>query len=189
MKKLIVCDIDGTISDCRHRQHLAAQGAWDEFHLTMHEDAVIETTVEIIDELLCSDEIHLIFMTGRPDEYRETTEKWLLDICQYGLGEHYSALLMRPNNDFRRDFELKQSLFFDHISDLTTPTGQIVHEAFREEIGDFDEAVSELEFAEALKINEDWLKRKVLFLDDRDKVVAMWRDKGYTCWQVAEGAF
>ena len=35
---IVICDIDGTISNCHHRQHLAAQKDWDAFHDLMSED-------------------------------------------------------------------------------------------------------------------------------------------------------
>lgn len=50
-----------------------------------------------------------------------------------------------------------------------------------------DDAVVKREWAEAMPV-EDWA-RLVATFDDRDRVVAMWRSMGKTCYQVAPGNF
>lgn len=149
---LIVCDIDGTISDCRHRQHLAAAGDWEAFHAVLHLDPPHPVVCMTLN-LLLRQRAKLIFLTGRPEEYRQETIDWLRHDADMHLGEEYLDLLMRPKGDYRRDVDVKLDLLLQC-----------------EEIQKCD-------------------KGNILILDDRDAVVAMWRDNGYTCFQTAQGAF
>lgn len=160
-QKLIICDLDGTLADCRHRQHLAAAGDWDGFHALMHKDPPVAATLQFLTEATFTLNWGLVFLTGRPEIFRSTTVKWLQDVCQLDE-DMYLDLLMRPKDDWTSDVKLKPELLRDSIE----------HGA----IGDWLEEDQEAQ-------------ETLLFLEDRDKVVAMWRDLGYTCWQVAEGAF
>lgn len=158
---LIICDIDGTIADCRHRQHLA--GDWDAFHETMMQDDLYEMVFEVIMSLMQDTGAELIFLTGRPERFRAETTTWLEERCALFEDDDYIALLMRPKDDFRPDVEMKPAVLKDWIDNIDP---------------DLD-----------VRMTMDLLKERALFLDDRDKVVAMWRDMGYTCFQTAEGAF
>jgi hydroxymethylpyrimidine pyrophosphatase-like HAD family hydrolase len=44
-------------------------------------------------------------------------------------------------------------------------------------------------FAEWLGDNPGYYQHEILFLEDRDRVVEMWRNAGYQCWQVQPGDF
>jgi len=78
------------------------------------------------------------------------------------LMEHGALLdcvLMRPDHDFRPDHELKIEML----------------EAWHEQTsGDDPWPVQD---------------RVAFILDDREKVVEVWRDAGYNCWQVRPGNF
>jgi len=103
--KYVVFDIDGTISDCSHRIQYAHSKQWDEFHQRCLEDPVI---VAIADLLLEMDRISsVILLTGRSNKYRYLTDQWLV---RAGLYEHHDILLMRPDNDWRPDHEMKIAL-------------------------------------------------------------------------------
>ena len=84
-------------------------------------------------------------MSGRPDNYREATEKWLAD--NHIVYEH---LYMRAAGDNREDSIVKCELFHKYVQP-------------------------------AYNIS--------VVLDDRNRVVAMWRKLGLTVLQVAEGGF
>ncbi len=151
--KYIFCDIDGTLSNCRHRQHLAHVD-WDAFHIHLRSDTVIPPVLDFLRTYIAAG-TKVVFITGRPERFRAQTMEWLAKECQLYLIDDYEAILMRPELEYRSDVKFKPELLQDWRTD-----------------NDVD-----------LNPNE------VLFLDDRDVVVAMWRDLGYYCWQPAQGAF
>lgn len=87
----------------------------------------------------------IIVTSGRDEEFREVTERWL-----ESAGVIYRDLVMRPRGDTRRDDVVKRELFWEHIAPRYAVYG---------------------------------------VLDDRDRVVEMWRSLGLTCLQVAPGDF
>lgn len=150
----IVCDLDGTLFDVRHRQHLAQGGAWDEFHSAMEADTprpVVLAFLKAMSDL----GNRIIFLTGRPETYRARTELQLKEKCHLWRNDDYIDLLMRAKDQYGSDTVIKESLL--------------------------------REFAPSMF--EESKKPSVLFLDDRDKVVAHFRDLGFEVWQVNEGAF
>lgn len=100
--EFIIFDIDGTLSDASHRHQLAQAKDWEQFHSLAVDDPVIIAVADLMLELSGKNDI--ILLTGRPDKYRSITEKWLKDA---GLGGIHSALLMRGDDDFRPDIEMK----------------------------------------------------------------------------------
>jgi hypothetical protein len=160
MGLLIVCDLDGTLCDCRHRQHLA--GDWDAFHAGISDDGLF---IRVHDVLLAliesrlnehgSEPATLIFLTGRPEDYRSETTEWINDVAFLFEEDDYAELIMRPKDDYTRDVDLKPQLLDQWLSDN----------------------------------DNKWAQTDILILEDRESVVTMWRDKGYTCFQTAQGAF
>lgn len=153
--RLIVCDLDGTLCDVKHRQHLAQAGAWDEFHEGLEQDTPRLQVASFLHSAV-KEGISLIFLTGRPAAYEARTKAWLEDNCRFFLHDDYQALLMRPNGQFGSDTVVKQELLEAYLE--TVHGGQL-------------------------------RKEDILILDDRDKLVAHFRDLGYETWQVNEGAF
>lgn len=111
--KAIIFDIDGTLADASHRRHFLEQSPkdWDAFYEGMSSDSVIEP-VEFILQCISNAiylrkfPVEIIFCSGRPERYREITERWLeqkLDIYNY-------RLLMRKEGDFRSDEIVKQEI-------------------------------------------------------------------------------
>ncbi len=99
----IVVDMDGTLSNCKHRQHHAEQGQWDEFHSKLSEDKTYYDVQWLLERL--PDSIQVIVLTGRNETYRSKTFEWLSD-----KGIFVDMLLRRPDGDFRPDHELKPKL-------------------------------------------------------------------------------
>lgn len=154
----IFCDLDGTLCDCRHRQHLAQAGQWDDFHSLLEHDAVRTDVLSFLDMILSLsmnglEAPKIVFLTGRPESVRGQTELWLRDNAGLYPLDDYEDILMRPVEDYRSDTVLKEETL--------------------------------LEFLRKKAVQP----QHVLILDDRDKVVAHLRDKGFNVWQVNEGAF
>lgn len=167
--RLIICDIDGTISDCRHRQHLAAQKDWNGFHALMHLDESNRNVVRFVKDAISYEDTRLIFLTGRPIEHFMTTSDWLASACDLWLHDDYISLIMRPERDHSPDYELKLKLLDNELSEGESGI-----------------------WLRSLGIDPMLQEEKakfLLFLEDRDRVCASFRDAGYNCWQVAEGAF
>lgn len=152
MIKLIICDLDGTLCDHTPRMHLAASGDWDAYHAGLNDDMVNESVLWFLQ----NSDVPLVFLTGRPEQYRTETEEWL---DRHELYEHddYMTLLMRPRGMFGSDTVVKVETLNDWVKQMPVLDG--------------------------VKPSE------ILVLEDRDKMVAVWRNAGYHCWQVNEGAF
>lgn len=105
LKPYIIFDVDGTISDPSHRIQFAQAKEWDEFQRLAHLDPVIVNIADLMRKLNWS--ANIILLTGRNEKYRHVTEQWLrdaeLDYC-------YEELLMRPDEDYRPDHEMKIDL-------------------------------------------------------------------------------
>ncbi len=104
--EIIICDIDGTISNNNHRQHLLKNKKnWNSFFLLSYQDQPI---LKIIDEVnvLESQDKKIFFITGRPEKYRKITEDWLKNYFKFEI-----KLFMRKNNDLRNKIEVKKEIF------------------------------------------------------------------------------
>ena len=99
---LIICDIDGTIADHRHRKGIAKHKK----AAAMLNDIPVMDVINVLDALIV-DGHDLVICTARSEKYRKVTKKWLK---LHGM--KYQKLLMRPLHDKRQDWEVKQSMMF-----------------------------------------------------------------------------
>lgn len=104
----IIVDIDGTIADCNHRLHYikgksSKEKNFPAFEAGIPHDTPIEEMISIVSEL--QKQFTILILTGRGEQSRDVTEKWLAD-----HGIVYEKLYMRPNKDYRPDFEMKKVL-------------------------------------------------------------------------------
>lgn len=96
----IVCDIDGTLA------RMSGRGPhdYDKLGTDLLDDAVFE----LLDRFKGSYDI--VLLTGRDEEHREVTEKWLAD-----NGVSYSELIMRPLGNRVSDCVVKYRAFDKHL--------------------------------------------------------------------------
>lgn len=78
--RVIVTDLDATLADARHREHLAAPGShihhdWIEYSKACGDDALIEGAVEAI--RILSQHYPIYIVSARNAEAAEETETWL----------------------------------------------------------------------------------------------------------------
>lgn len=106
----IVCDIDGTLSDSAHRTEHAKNGNWDLFHEKSFEDKPHEDVKNLLE--FCSLRYNIILCTGRNEKYRQTTENWL---WSNKLGHLIDHILMRPDNNWEKDHELKPQMLEEYF--------------------------------------------------------------------------
>ena len=103
----IVVDLDGTLSDCSQRVHLAEAKEWDAFHAGIPDDKPHPDVVYALNAMIDGDDdLKLIIVTGRGEEHAEATRRWL---TVHGL-DFFDQMLFRPRNDRTADHELKPRL-------------------------------------------------------------------------------
>jgi hypothetical protein len=84
---IILCDLDSTLADTRHRHHLAPTpgtqheyGAWLKFAMACYEDEVMEGTALLI--RLLAERYPIYFVSGRSQEALTLSIAWLTDKAQ-----------------------------------------------------------------------------------------------------------
>ena len=169
---VVICDLDGTLCDHRHRVHLALSGDWDAYHALLSKDEPHSAVLNFLkDQSMHNEPIY--FLTGRPEQYRTQTIAWLRDVADLHLLDDFKDLLMRPKGDFSSDVELKkQGLDAIYVS-----------QSFK----DYARAMIDGRVFKSEEGKISFVGSRILFLEDRDKLVEMWRDMGYACWQTARG--
>lgn len=162
--RAIIVDIDGTVA------RMVARGPHDYDKVSTDEPKhqVIRVVHQWVEQMLATAPgtpwWHLIFCSGRPDSCREDTEAWLKEhvLDPIGVKSYEWTLHMRPTwLEARRESDKPVK---DHRNDAVVK--QEIYDKFI--LGRYD-----VDFV----------------LDDRNRVVDMWRANGLLCLQVAPGDF
>lgn len=100
---LIISDIDGVIANNEHRMPWMLAKDWDNFYADerIENDAPIKEGLFLLDALKGSNN-ELIFVTGRREQCRAATTRWLRQHWVKGYANGYTALCMRDEGDFRK---------------------------------------------------------------------------------------
>lgn len=178
---IIICDLDGTLSNCTHRQHFAIAKDWDGFHACMMDDRPINHTQQFL-QMCASFGWPIVFLTGRPDVLRAETTTWLEETADLEFGVDWYDLLMRPRGDYTPDYLLKISVMKDSMKDPNSPLGKMVCDLI-------DRTEEDIKFEDLVEREWDFIKSNVIVLDDRDGVTENMRNDGWTCWQVSQGVW
>jgi phosphoglycolate phosphatase-like HAD superfamily hydrolase len=106
-------DIDGTLSDTRHRLHhlRTPRRDWEAFFAAAAADGVHPEGVAVVAELRARG-LEIVYLTGRPERLREMTRAWLL---RHGFPD--VRLLMRPDGDRRAATAVKIAALRDLARD------------------------------------------------------------------------
>lgn len=154
----IIVDIDGTIANGEHREHLLKEKPkrWKEWAKSMELDTTHDDIIYLI-HLLYEAGNRIIMCTGRNEMDRDRTVAWLEKQGIYQgytqAQDHkfaYEKLYMRDDHDHRQDSIVKIDKIEDMKADGFNP---------------------------------------VMAIDDRNRVVAAWREAGIRCLQVRDGDF
>jgi hypothetical protein len=110
MKKVIVCDIDGTLADCSHRLHYIKQDPpdWRGFCSPKEviKDEVIQGVADVLKAFACHQTyFEIVLCTGRDEGSRDATLSWLRQ-----KRIPWDVLLMRAKGDLRHDSAVKPEL-------------------------------------------------------------------------------
>ncbi len=113
-QKAIVCDLDGTFCNTDHRQHFISGGKkdWKNFFDAMIVDPPNEWCQILLGRF---SRYEIVFVSGRPDNYRPQTESWLR---AHGYTTKDSPLYMRKEHDFRPDHIVKTEIYKRDIEPL-----------------------------------------------------------------------
>ena len=97
----VILDVDGTVAD-----HSEVRSPYDtsRYHL----DSAHGDVISIAQSL--SDTYRVIVTTGRSEEFRDVTEKWLIENCV-----PFDRIVMRKAGDERNDAIVKHDLFWEFI--------------------------------------------------------------------------
>jgi len=100
----IICDLDGTLCNIDHRiVHVTPPHKdWSVFFAGISEDTVNQPVADILQSVPW----HVIFVSGRPEDYRNSTLAWLR---QHPSAHNYS-LYMRRTGDYRPDALVKSEI-------------------------------------------------------------------------------
>lgn len=121
MRPLYIFDLDGTLADMEHRLHFIKRPEpdWRAFFAACGADTPIEANLTTLRTLAKNAEVWI--WTGRSEEVREPTRKWLMDNRVFHpFWNPFKApeqLLMRPVGDHRPDDVLKR----EWLSQLEPP--------------------------------------------------------------------
>jgi uncharacterized HAD superfamily protein len=97
-------DLDGTLCDVRHRRQYVATKPrnWDAWNKGLINDVPNVAVQKVFQALRNDQEVDLIIVSGRSDDYKEQTVKWLSDHEIF-----YDQIFMRKYKDHRDDAVVK----------------------------------------------------------------------------------
>lgn len=119
---IVIVDIDGTLSDSRHREH-HLQGEkpdWDAFFNGCHADPVVVPVLRSVHALWMAGN-QLVLVTGRPERLRSVTTIWLDD-----NGVPHQKLLMRGDDDHRPSHVYKRDAVIRHVTTALHPAEAVL---------------------------------------------------------------
>ena len=108
----IVFDLDSTLADTAHRQHILDNGdrksseTWNAFFDACDQDPPIQPIIDVLHALSVMPFHRVEIWTGRSDRVREKTMTWLHQHVSSGFLAK-ASVRMRPEGDHRSDTELK----------------------------------------------------------------------------------
>lgn len=104
---MIICDLDGTLCNVGHRRHFIEKKDWKSFYENIPYDQPNQWCLNILKRFQKEE---ILFVTGRPEEYRQHTTDWLKRIGYDGI-----PVFMRPSGDYRKDSEIKTEIYNEQI--------------------------------------------------------------------------
>lgn len=107
VRNLIIFDVDGTLANCSGRQHYLEGDTknWKLFFQHAEHDEPIAEMIQLLQTLHESRKYRIFLCTGRGEEIRVLTEKWL---TFHNIP--YERLMMRRPQDRRQDALVKEDM-------------------------------------------------------------------------------
>ena len=115
-KGYVLCDIDGTLADCRHREHYLQQEPkdWQGFFACMSDDTVYQN-IRMHVGALAQAGYDVFCVSGRPETYRAETETWL----ERNDMAWVHTVFMRQAGDHRPDVQVKRDMLTRYWQDTS----------------------------------------------------------------------
>lgn len=107
----IIVDLDGTLCDTKHRQHLVEKKKWDEFYEALVDDRPHDWCERLV-QAMGEKGYEIVFVSGRPEKYRTATLDWF---DRVDSDFRCYPLFMRKDGDFRQDAIIKEEIYREHI--------------------------------------------------------------------------
>jgi hypothetical protein len=208
MKKIIICDIDGTIANVQHRLHFIKNpdgskksykdSDWDSFHKACVDDEPYRDVIEILRNLydagrragIEGSEREIYFFSGRNDSVRNETIAWMYhhflshSMCHAVEITREEAEMWETR---RVGYSLREErggkiLSSDEGGNDEGKYFFLEPNLFMRSEGDRrPDTVIKLEMLQARLFSKDDV---LCILDDRQSVVDMWRENGFRVMQV-----
>ena len=117
MSKIVVCDIDGTISKVGDRIKYLEQTPkdWDAFYGACGEDEPNQIVLDMVDMLNWEGSYNIVFCSGRRESCRNATIKWFKVNSNTELED--DTVLLRADGDFRPDTIVKKELLDNYLAE------------------------------------------------------------------------
>jgi uncharacterized HAD superfamily protein len=109
-ERVVIVDLDGTLSDYSHRVKLIKERKYDEFNREGLKDKPIQNICNLVRHLGTDGETKIVVMTARDESVRHETQQWL-HVNEIPCDE----LLMRKEGDNRHDHEVKFDLYQENF--------------------------------------------------------------------------
>ncbi len=114
MKPLYIFDLDGTLALIDHRRYILEDindpQRWRKFYAECDKDKPNVPVIETMNRLRNAGAEVWIF-SGRSDEVREKTVRWIVNHTSFMTDELDTALIMRKLGDYTKDDDLKRQWF------------------------------------------------------------------------------
>lgn len=120
MSKIVVCDIDGTISKVGDRIKYLEQTPkdWDAFYGACGEDEPIKNMLILADSLAVGLQYSVVLCSGRRESCRSDTVEWLYKYTEeLRYLDEFGQLLLRADGDFRPDTIVKKELLDNYLAE------------------------------------------------------------------------
>lgn len=110
----LIVDLDGTLADACHRVGLITKEEpdWDKFFDEMRHDKINPWCYEMVCAFKAYRGHDILFVTGRPEKYRELTTHWL-----HRNKVPFDHVYMRQDGDYRHDYNVKEDIYYRFIRD------------------------------------------------------------------------
>lgn len=119
---VLLVDLDNTLAESSWRSQYAQAGDWDQFH-SMGANDKVNHPVETIVRLFSNDGYKVFLLTGRNERYRLMTRQWL---DKKDLSWCVDELLMRPDDDFTPDVQMKKRLLEEAFGSIEAAADRII---------------------------------------------------------------
>ena len=168
MQKTIIFDLDGTLANIDSRRDISMKPNgkldWDVFAAPNSILALDKPNAPVIKmaQMFKADGFKIVIFSGRNDRGFDATVQWLND-----FKVPFDLLVMRPDKFKDKSWPIADG-------NPATPDMRFMP----------DEILKKVMLDTFVDINDVFL-----VVDDRDKVVKMWRDLGLNTFQVAPGDF